>query len=490
MKNEATSDLNLVFSPRNVAVIGASPTDFYTLALMMGKLKDRLYLVNPNYTEIHGRKAYASILDIEELVDYVVLALPAKFVLDVVRDCIKKNVKVVHSFTSGFGETGLKEGIERENKLSSLIRGKLRFLGPNCMGTYCPSSGLSFNPLATHEEGHIGVISQSGTFAQVFIAAEGSRNVKISKMVSYGNAVDLDCPEFLRFLADDPDTKVIALYVEGVKDGRPLRSALEYASSKKPVIALKGGMTGQGGRVASSHTGALAGTGQTWSTLFKQTGVVQVDDFDDLLNVTIAMNESAPPHGKGVSIVTYSGGFSVVQSDTCAKTGLDVPAFSPKAVEELRKFIPSSGTMIGNPLDAWQIFYKYEDSEGTLVDVLRIVSGEKDIHSIIVQYDVVRFMILRWGKEFEGRFEKVARKLFEGLHYARDKGGKLVLMSMLVDPYSDNEIERKYLLEFKKRCESEGFSVYPSLKDAAKVVANMYRYTEMRHRGCERGIIR
>jgi acyl-CoA synthetase (NDP forming) len=480
MKTEATNGLDFVFYPRSIAVVGASPTEFYTIALMMGKLRDHLYLVNPNYEEIHGRKSYASILDIDGPVDYVILALPAKFVLETVRDCVKKNVKVVHSFTSGFSETGLREGIEMERELLSIVKGNLRLLGPNCMGIYCPKSGLSFNPLSTLEEGHIGLISQSGSFAHFFIHGERSRNVKISKMVSYGNAVDLDCPEFLRYMADDPDTNVIALYVEGVKDGRPLRSALEYASSKKPVIALKGGMSRQGGKVASSHTGALAGSGQTWATLFRQTKVVQVDDVDELMNAAIAMGDLKPPLGKGVSIITYSGGFSVVQSDMCAKEGLDVPAFSKAAVEKLRKFVPSSGTMVGNPLDAWPLFYRFEGSEGTMADALRIISGETNIHSIIVQYDVLKYMVARWGKEFLERFDKVASRLFDGLRYARDDAGKLVLVSLTSDPYSDNEIERKYMLAFKKRCESEGFPVYPSLKDAVKTVANMYRYAELK----------
>jgi acetate---CoA ligase (ADP-forming) len=480
MKTQTTADLNYAFMPRSVAVIGASPAEHNTVALLRGKLRDHLYLVNPNYKEVYGKKVYGSILDIEDPIDYVILALPAKHALNTVKQCIRKGVKVIHSFTSGFSETGLTEGIEREKELKSIIKGKVRFIGPNCMGVYCPKSGLSFNPLSTNEEGHIGVISQSGTFAQFFINAGLSRNVKISKMVSYGNAIDLDCPDFLRFMADDPDTNVIALYVEGVRDGHPLMEALEYASSKKPVIALKGGMTQQGGRVASSHTGALAGSGQTWSTMFEQVGVVRVDDFYDLLNATVAMNESMRVSGKGVSIITYSGGFSVVQSDMCIRAGLEVPQFSPKAIEDLRKFVPSSGTMIGNPLDAWQLFHRYGDNEGTLGDVLRIVSYEKDINSIILQFDIIRNMLESWKEKFEERFAMAADKILAGCKCARDSG-KLVFVTMNVDPYSVNDLERQHSLAFKRRCEAEGFPVYAGLKDAIMTVATMYRHTQLRH---------
>ena len=482
MNFKATTNLDEVFLPRSVAVIGASPTEFYSITLLMGKLRDHLYLVNPNYTEIHGRKGYASILDIEEPVDYVILTMPARYMLKTVEECIQKGVKAIHAFTSGFSETGLKEGVEMEKQLAALIKGKVRMIGPNCMGVYCPKSGLSFNLASTLEEGHIGIVSQSGTFAQAFIFAEKTRNVKISKMVSYGNAVDLDCPDFLRYLADDLDTRVIALYVEGVRDGRPLRAALEYAASRKPVIVLKGGVTKQGGRVASSHTGALAGSGETWAALFRQTGVVQVDDFEDLLNTVIALNDSPLPKGKGVSVITYSGGFSVVQSDMCVKAGLDVPRFSPAAIEELRLFVPTSGTMVGNPLDAWPLFYKYNPDDKSLKEVFEIVAREKDVHSIILQFDVTKFMLRMWGNNFEQRFNIVSGKILEGCHYARDKQNKLVLISMFLDTYLENELERKYSIAFKNRCEAEGFPVYPSLNDVVGTVAHLYRYNTMKKR--------
>jgi acyl-CoA synthetase (NDP forming) len=298
-------------------------------------------------------------------------------------------------------------------------------------------------------------------------------------MVSYGNAIDLDCPDFLTYMADDPDTHVIALYVEGVKEGGPVRAALEYAASRKPVIALKGGVTRQGGRVASSHTGALAGSGETWATLFRQTGVVQVDDFEDLVNTAIVLGDSPLPAGNGVSIVTYSGGFSVVQSDMCIKAGLEVPQFSPAAVKQLREFVPATGTMVGNPLDAWQLFYKYGENEKSLKDVFRIVAAEQDVHSIILQFDVIRFMTGMWGDKVEERLKIIAGRILEGCLYARDEKGKLVIISMFLDAYTENEAERKHSVAFKRMCESEGFPVFPSLNAAVRTVSNIYRYTKI-----------
>jgi acyl-CoA synthetase (NDP forming) len=475
-------EIDRVFMPRNVAVIGSSPTEFYTRAMMRTKMKDHLYMVNPNYSEVAGRKCYPSILDIEGPVDFAILALPARFVLKTVEECIKKGVKVVHSFTSGFSETGLEEGIRLEKELSALIKGKIRLVGPNCMGIYCPKSGLTFNPASTNEEGHIGVISQSGTFAQAFIHVGRTRNVKMSKMVSYGNAVDLDCPDFLEYLADDPDTRIIALYIEGIKDGRRLMKALKYAAGKKPVFALKGGVTDQGGRVANSHTGALAGSGSTWATVFRQAGIVQVDDINDLIDICESLNDSPLPKGKGTSIITYSGGFSVVQSDMCVKAGLDVPKFSPGAVQRLRKFIPSSGSMVGNPLDAWQVFYRFEESDESIFNTFKIIADEEDIHSLILQFDQVRFMVDMWGDKFEERFEGIARKVIAGCRYIRDEKGKPIIISMGMDPFAPNGKERTHVLDFKLRCEKEGIPVLPSLQETVRTVAYLYKYANIRGR--------
>ncbi|MCX6002444.1 MAG: hypothetical protein NTY79_07940, partial [Chloroflexi bacterium] len=195
------------------------------------------------------------------------------------------------------------------------------------------------------------------------------------------------------------------------------------------------------------------------------------------VNTVIALGDSLLPGGNGVSIITYSGGFSVVQSDMCIKAGLEVSQLSPSAVTELREFVHASGTMIGNPLDAWQLFYKYGDNEKSLKDVFRIIAAEKAIHSIILQFDVIRFMIGMWGDKAEERLKIITDRVLEGCLDARDEKGKLVLISMFLDPYTENELDRKLSIDFKRRCESEGFPVFSSLGAAVKTISNMYRYT-------------
>ena len=305
----------------------------------------------------------------------------------------------------------------------------------------------------------------------------------MSKLISYGNAVDIDCPELLDYFADDPDTHIIALYIEGIRDGRVLKESLDRAAAKKPVIALKGGITEEGGRVASSHTGSLAGAGRIWETMFQQAGVLLVNDIDELINTALGFSSLKPPRGKGISIITYSGGFSVVQSDLAIKAGLDVPQLSAQAREKLREIVPSAGTMIGNPLDAWPVFHRVNKGQGTLDEIIRIIADESQIHSIILQVDNLRFLAATWGKKFEEGFNSFSNIVTDGCRYTRDTTGKVIMVSMYIEPFLSNERERKLYLDFKMRCEAQNLLVYPTLKSAINTVSNMYRYTQLKHEG-------
>lgn len=476
MKTQDAIEFEYIFNPRAVALVGASIDNGFLHSLMNPKMKDKLYLVNPKYTEISGKKCYASILDIKELIDYVVIAAPASQVPKVLEECIEKGVLTAHIFTAGFSETGLEERIKLENEVKEIAKGKIRLIGPNCMGIYCSKSGLSFTFDASFEEGSVGVVSQSGTFGVEFLNIGKIRNLKFSKVISYGNAIDLDCPDFLDYLADDPDTRVIALYMEGTRNGTRLKSALTRAARKKPVLALKGGVTEHGSRAAASHTGSLAGAPEIWSSIFKQTGVAQVEDFDELLNASLALTYAPFPSGKGTTIITNSGGFSVLETDTCVKAGLEVPQFQNETLSELRKLVPIAGTSIGNPLDAWPIFYNLSSTAGNLADVIKILAQDRNIHSIVLHFDEINYLRYVLGNAFEGHLNELVELLVNGCRYARDEIGKPVIVCISLDAYSQDEEDRKYHLMVKKAFEDERFPVYPTLKDSIKALFNLYRY--------------
>ncbi|HJX69020.1 MAG TPA: CoA-binding protein, partial [Dehalococcoidia bacterium] len=183
MKAEKPERFEYVFEPRTVAVIGASDSDGFSQALMGTRLRDRVFLVNPKYKELHGKRCYASILDVEDGIDYVVIAVPALLVPRVLVECIEKGVRAVHVFTAGFSETGMEDRRVLEDEVRKIAKGKVSLIGPNCMGICCPKSGLAFLPDLLAEEGPVGVISQSGTFAEQFLSIGSLRNVKFSKVI-------------------------------------------------------------------------------------------------------------------------------------------------------------------------------------------------------------------------------------------------------------------------------------------------------------------
>jgi acyl-CoA synthetase (NDP forming) len=477
MKAEKLRKFEYIFKPKTVAVIGASNDDGFSRALMSTKLKDSLFLVNPKYKELYGKRCYASILNVEDGIDYALIEVPTLLVPKVLAECIEKGVKAVHVYTAGFSETGVEGRDILEDEVKEIARGKVSLIGPNCMGIYCPESGLTFTQDAPTEEGPVGVISQSGTFAGEFLSVGKLRNIKFSKVISYGNAIDLDCPDFLEYLAHDSETEVVALYIEGTKNGDYLKAAMTEAAKLKPVLALKGGVTEHGRRAASSHTSSLAGSPKIWEALFRQAGVIQVEDFDELLDATLAFSYAPLPSGKGTAIITNSGGFSVLETDSCVKAGLEVPQFTRETLAELRRIVPIAGTSINNPLDAWPIYHDTPGTTGALVDAIKVVSRDKNIHSMVLDFGGVGYVRRELGDAFEDYLRKFIEVIIQGCRYARDETGKTVMICISLDVYSEDEEDRKAHLLAKKAFESERFPVYPSLGASIKALSNLYRYT-------------
>ncbi len=468
-----------IFNPRSVAIIGASPHDLATLAQMKTKIQDRLFLVNPKHTEVLGKKCYPSILDVDAEIDYVIIGVSASALPRVLEESILKRAKVAHIFTAGFSETGTREGIEGEKELKRMASGKIRVIGPNCFGVYCPSSGLSIVPEAPAESGHVGVVTQSGSVAESFSYFANTKNLRFSKMVSYGNAVDLDAPDFLEYLADDPETNIIALYIEGTRNGTRLKTALAKAAKRKPVIALKGGMTDQGMRAATSHTASLTGVPDIWRSLFRQTGALQVESFDEMVSLTMAFDTSPLPAGRSLAMITNSGGFSVIQTDLCMKAGIEVPKFSPETLQALQALVPLAGTSIGNPLDAWPIYYNVSPT-GNMADIIRTVSADRTVHSLILQFDQFRYLRRVLGKNIGAHMERLIDLMVEGCQHTRERERKPVLVTVSLDPYLEDEEDRHYNLMIKRAFTAKGFPVYSNTEATIKALSNLCRYSECR----------
>ncbi len=350
-----------LFRPRSVAVVGASsnidsPGHDYVKSLLVAGFKGGVFPVNPRASEILGLRAYPTLSDVPGDVDLVISCIPAGGVLDLIGDCRTKRVRALHLFTGRFSETGDADAarLEREVKRRAAEAG-IRVLGPNCMGVFDSSSGLSFRPDLPIAQGDVAFVSQSGNNSVELMLHGAARGLRFSKVVSYGNALDLDESDFFDYLATDSATRVVGAYIEGTTDGRRLLEALRRCARAKPVVILKGGRTGAGSRTAASHTAALAGQRQVWSAALRQAGAVEVATFDELIDMMVAfafLRGGATGVGRpAVGVVGGGGGRAVQSADVCEEAGLAVPQLPDAIRAVLREKAPALADWVGNPVD-------------------------------------------------------------------------------------------------------------------------------------------
>jgi acyl-CoA synthetase (NDP forming) len=355
--------MEAVFHPHSVAVVGAStnpdsPGHDYVRSLLDFGYRGAIYPINPRATELLGVKAYPRLRDVPGAVDYVISCIPVEGILGLVEECREKGAKVLQLFTGRFSETGRREGARLEEELMRRARTvELRVIGPNCMGVYYPAGGLSFRPDLPKEPGGVAFLSQSGNNAVELILHAAVRGLRFGKVVSYGNAADLDESDFLAYLAGDAETEVIAAYVEGVRDrpqaGRFL-AALRSAAAAKPVVVLKAGRTAAGARSAVSHTAALAGSHRVWSGALRQAGAVQVDTLEEAIDMLVAFSFLLRPRRlpkRRVGVVGGGGGRSVQSADACEEAGLSVVPLPGSIRRALREKAPHLWDWVGNPVD-------------------------------------------------------------------------------------------------------------------------------------------
>jgi len=345
-----------LFEPRSVAVVGVPrserPGQLFLRALLDPGYGGRIYPVNPNAQEILGLRCYPSVTSLPEAVDLAIITVSTDLAASVVGECAEKGVKAAIVFTAGFSELGTEEGRRRGAELLAAVRGgQLRLVGPNCMGIYVPKSGLGSFPGMPSQQGPIAFVSQSGSLCNRLVWSGSGRGLAFSKVVSVGNQADLETSDFLEHLAEDPETEIIAAYIEGAKDGRRLWRALTLAGRHKHLVVLKVGRTGSGARAANSHTGALAGETRVWSGMLRQAGALQVRDMEEMLDLLVALRTLGRPTGSRMAIVTGPGGPAVSAADACEEAGLELAEFAEETRRRLRGVVAPAGTSVRNPVD-------------------------------------------------------------------------------------------------------------------------------------------
>ena len=363
---EKIESLDMLFSPRSIAVIGASRNTAsvgYGIAknLIEGcafkckycnPFEGKIYLINPKAEKILGRKCYNNIDEIEKI-DLAIIVVPANVVESVVIDCARKKVGSMIIISAGFAETG-NQGKALQDKITTIAsEADIPLVGPNCLGIIRPAAKMnaSFAP-SMPPKGNIAFISQSGALADSIIDWAIEAEYGFSAIISIGNQADLDTSDFIEWLGNDPHTKAIALYIEGLEDGRKFIEIAGRISKNKPIIVLKGGRTEKGQKAISSHTGSIAGSYRIYETAFKQYGIEIADNVEELFDLAKALANQPPCKKNSIAIITNAGGPGVLCADFCESRGVNLAELKDSTISKLDK----SGKMHPaysrqNPLD-------------------------------------------------------------------------------------------------------------------------------------------
>jgi len=464
-------DLEFIFHPESIAIVGASSNPrrvtnrFFLDPLLKLGYEGKIYPIHPTASEISGLKVYPSIVDVPGPVDHVSCAIRAALTPQLMHQCVDKGVKLIQIYTSGFSETGREEGIRLEREIAEIARqGSVRVLGPNCMGIYCPGSGIAYADLFSGESGNVGLLSQSGGNSVESVQLGNVRGIYFSKVVSYGNACDINEAELLEYFTQDPQSKIITGYIEGTRDGSRLLKALQKATEIKPVIMLKGGTTEAGTNAAASHTGALAGSNIIWESLFRQLGVMQARDLEELIDLALLFQHFKPVRGRKLGLVGSGGGASVLITDSCERERLIIPSFPEEIRRKLREIVPEEldpGTIVRNPVDFSTTWVR----PGVFPALLETMS----------KYDGIDFILIYLGLFPDG--DEVETRVIDSIIETKRNLSKPIVMVLR---YNHAPQVGKLALDLQKRCAGARIPVFSSFDRATRAINRFARYYEER----------
>ncbi len=467
-------NLEFLFHPSSIAVIGVSPDNkmkFNAGTLFLKSLKDFgypgvLYPVGNSGGETMGMTIFTSLGEIPGTVDYVVFAIPSKYTPQLMEDCGKKGVKAVHFFTSGFGEIEDKLGVELQEQVLR-IAGEygIRLIGPNCMGIYCPSSGMAFGREFSQQSGKVGYLSQSGGQCILGIREANRRGINFSKVISYGNAADINECDLIEYFTQDPGTEIITAYIEGTNQGQRLFKALKEATRRKPVVVFKCAATEGGSHAAVSHTSAIAGSNQTWESLLKQTGVIRVYNAKEMFDVVSVLQGCPKIKGLNTLVIGHGGGSCVQASDDTCRAGLKMPLLTSKLRKELMDiYTTDAGNIFKNPLDI-NPFWGMEKSKAAL----NAVVGWDNADIILLHATPEQDPFVRRDFQFKVQVDTL-------IEWAKLSAKPVVAALNINTQSGDDGLPEQ---SFNRLVES-GIATFPSVQRAATALYRVYRYYHWR----------
>ena len=471
--------LEKAFHPKAVAIVGVSrndtnpPPGYTGLRLLRMQqaagFEGRLYPINPSADTIAGVKAYPTVTAVPEPLDLVIITVPAAAVPGVLEQCVAVKAMNVHICTAGFGETGEGEAQQIQQRVQEIaVSGGLQVVGPNCMGYHVPSAHMQMYDGVPMLAGTTAFVSQSGGHAQDFAGYGPRIGVGFSKVISYGNGLILDSTDFIEYLAGDPATRIICLYVEGVKDGRKLLEVVRKTHPDKPVIIWKGGLTPSGTRAAATHTASLSGDGRVWDAFFKQTRATRVGSVPEMADLAMTFLQLKPLLRARVSVIVGGGGNNVAGADTCTEEGIEVPAFSPETRARLLQLMSLVNQSVVNPIDGAGIFRNLP----LLQQVLETIAADPLIDVIILHLGP-SFRKVATPETYAGLKKLVADFNRQNAH------GKPVVAAIR-SPETAGEDTEPFIRDIREA----GITTYYSLRTACRALRRFAAYHALR---AERG---
>ncbi|MFW9949393.1 MAG: CoA-binding protein [Candidatus Thorarchaeota archaeon] len=480
LTNEKPIEWDRLFYPETIGIIGASydPAGggFFARA-MKDKFRGNIYLFNPNFAgkKLFELDVYKSILDVSESIDYVILAVPARLVPNLLEEIGQKNVPFCTIFSSGFREVGNKD-LERET-LAVARKYNIRLIGPNCIGVYNPKAGLYFAFEQSRKAGNFSGIFQSGGIAQDTAQLAVSYGLYISKFISIGNSLDLSHAEFLDYFLTDEYTKIIGIYIENlrsVSQGRKFMNKVKQCNlNRKPVLLWRSGFGEATKKAILSHTGGLAGNNKIWNAVAKQIGSPMVNNSNELAALASAFNLTHLPETRDIGVIGIGGGSTIEAIDIFEKNNLKIPSLSEKTISKMKRFIPDVNTNLTNPIDLGgmgiqpNIYYR----------TILALDNDPNISSIVFIKDPERF----------GGFESILEEMgYKGLDLNKEfiryfSKAKIVLTKpiycvMLKINEGFEEYKSRY--KFKLKLLNRNVPVFESLDLAASTIDKVNSYRE------------
>jgi len=453
------SSMDRLFNPKSVAVIGASENSaklgFHVMkSLIKGRFPGMIVPINPGSKEIMGLKAFPSITGLPYEIDLAIVVLPARMVPAIFEECQAKVVKGIVLITAGFREIDDPRGVDLHEQLARILnRDHVPVIGPNTFGMINLHANLnaSFTPeFSLLKKGSIGLVSQSGGMCHLLCFMAIRDDIGFSKIVGIGNRLNVDFAQMVDYLMQDPDTDVIALYMEGIDNPKELIETAKAHKGKKPIIAYKTGIGDIGNQASRSHTGSLAGRGEIYSGAFTQAGIMGLNSVEALLDTAKALAGAPVPNGSGVAILSSQAGPGIAAADVCQMGGLSIVSFSQETQDRINDILPPLALRT-NPVDMGPAWYNSE----AIVGILQAVMRDENVACILL------FMM----------FASANIDSIKGLSFLlKDRGQTKPLITCLSAPPG---IWDRHIKQF----EEAGILInFPTPERAAKVMINLNRY--------------